>query len=39
MTGVFIALIFGAFIQGLSPTIASVRGGFVEVLLGLGYNR
>jgi hypothetical protein len=39
MVGVFIALIMGAFVQGLSPTIASVRGGALEVLLGLSYNR
>ena len=39
MTGVFIALIFGAFIQGLSPTIASVRGTIMEYIMALGYNR
>ncbi|KAG1680619.1 hypothetical protein FOA52_015068 [Chlamydomonas sp. UWO 241] len=39
MVGVFIALIMGAFVQGLSPTIASVRGGALEVLFGLSYNR
>ena len=39
MTGVFVALILGAFVQGLTPTIASSRGTFLEVLMGISYNR
>jgi hypothetical protein len=39
MTGVFIALILGAFVQGLTPTIASSRGTLLEVLMGISYNR
>ncbi|GFR49862.1 hypothetical protein Agub_g11964 [Astrephomene gubernaculifera] len=39
MAGVFISLIFGAFLHGLSPTIASTRGGLLEGVLGFSYNR
>ena len=39
ITGVFITLIFRAFIQGLSPTISSVRGTIMEYIMALGYNR
>ncbi|GFH16214.1 uncharacterized protein HaLaN_12594, partial [Haematococcus lacustris] len=39
MSGVFVALIMGAFVQGLTPTIAAGRGTFLEVLMGLSYNR
>ncbi|KXZ48499.1 hypothetical protein GPECTOR_27g669 [Gonium pectorale] len=36
---IFLVLIMGAFLQGLSPSIRSVRGGFFEFVLGLSYNR
>ncbi|KAG2452836.1 hypothetical protein HYH02_002182 [Chlamydomonas schloesseri] len=39
MAGVFISLIFGAFLHGLSPTVASARGTLLEGVLGLSYNR
>lgn len=39
MTGVFVALILGAFVQGISPTIASVRGNVLEYVLAISYNR
>lgn len=39
MAGVFTSLIFGAFLHGLSPTIASSRASAVEFVLALSYNR
>ena len=36
---VFIIIIFGAFLQGLNPTINQSRGTIIEVLLSLSYNR
>ncbi|PNH07622.1 ABC transporter G family member 28 [Tetrabaena socialis] len=39
MAGVFVSLIFGAFLHGLSPSIASARGTLLEGVLGLSYNR
>ncbi|KXZ50275.1 hypothetical protein GPECTOR_17g914 [Gonium pectorale] len=39
MAGVFIALICGAFLHGLSPTLAAARGTALEGVLGLSYNR
>ena len=39
MAGVFLSLIFGAFLHGLAPTIADSRGSVVEFVLGLSYNR
>jgi len=39
LVGVFISIIFGAFINGLNPSIADVKGTIGEVLLGLSYNR
>ncbi|KAG2499694.1 hypothetical protein HYH03_002629 [Edaphochlamys debaryana] len=39
MAGVFISLIFGAFLHGLSPTVASARGTLLEGVLGISYNR
>jgi ABC-type multidrug transport system ATPase subunit len=35
----FVAVIFGAFLNGLSPTIASVNGTFLESIFNLSYNR
>lgn len=37
--GVFVGIIFGAFLQGLNPTIASSRGKLQEVFLHGSYNR
>ncbi len=39
MAGVFISLIFGAFLHGLTPSIADARGSVLEGVLGLSYNR
>lgn len=39
MTGVFIALIMGAFLNGLSPSTPSAEGTFLEVVLTISYNR
>lgn len=40
LIGVFIAIIFGAFINGLNPTIADASGRpGLQFLLGLSYNR
>lgn len=39
LIGVFIAVIFGAFIHGLNPTVSEVRGTATEWLIGLSYNR
>ena len=36
---VFLCLVVGAFISGLDPTVAEVRGTFMEGLLGLSYTR
>lgn len=37
--GVFVVLVAGAFINGLSPSVASARGGVLEYVLGLSFNR
>jgi len=39
LVGVFISIVFGAFINGINPTVADVKGGIGEVILGLSYNR
>ena len=39
MTGVFIALITGAFLNGLTPSVASSKGTPMEVILALSYSR
>lgn len=39
LIGVFIAIIFGAFIHGLNPTISEARGTPLQWLIGLSYNR
>lgn len=39
LIGVFIAVIFGAFIHGMNPSIKDARGTAFEPLLGLSYNR
>ncbi|KXZ47133.1 hypothetical protein GPECTOR_37g138 [Gonium pectorale] len=39
MVTIFVVLIVGAFMHGLSPTIRSIRGGFFEGIWGFSYNR
>eukprot|EP00798_Chlamydomonas_sp_ICE-L_P004550 gene4550-14729_t len=39
MTGVFCALILGAFVQGITPSVAEARGTVLEYILGLSYSR
>ncbi|KAG2425449.1 hypothetical protein HXX76_013659 [Chlamydomonas incerta] len=39
ITAVILTLILGAFLHGMSPTIRSSRGTFLEVVLGISYNR
>lgn len=39
MAGVFVALMLGAFLQGLTPTLASARGSGLEIFMGVSYNR
>ncbi|KAG2440684.1 hypothetical protein HYH02_010263 [Chlamydomonas schloesseri] len=39
ITAVILTLILGAFLHGMSPTIRSGRGTFLEVVLGISYNR
>lgn len=39
LIAVFVSVIFGAFIHGLSPTVSEVRGGVMEWVLGISYNR
>ncbi len=39
LLGVFISIIFGAFINGVHPTVADVKGTIGEVILGFSYNR
>ncbi|CAD7704522.1 unnamed protein product [Ostreobium quekettii] len=39
VAGVFVTLIFGAFVTGLDPPISSFRGTAVEYLLSVSYNR
>lgn len=36
---VFVCLVVGAFISGLGPTVAAVRGTWTEWLLALSYSR
>lgn len=39
LVGVFISVIFGAFLQGLHPTVASSRREFLQYVLNFSYNR
>jgi ABC-type multidrug transport system ATPase subunit len=39
LVGVFISVIFGAFINGLTPSIKDSKGTFNEFLISLSYNR
>jgi hypothetical protein len=39
VTAVFNALILGAFVNGLNPTVATARGGLLEAVLGCSYSR
>ncbi|GIL43799.1 hypothetical protein Vafri_1407, partial [Volvox africanus] len=39
MAGVFISLIFGAFLNGLTYAVATARGTLMEGIMGLSYNR
>lgn len=39
LIGVFITVIFGAFVNGLTPSINDARGTFTEFILAFSYNR
>lgn len=39
LIGVFITVIFGAFVNGLTPSIKDARGTFTEFILAFSYNR
>jgi hypothetical protein len=39
LIGVFVAVIFGAFVNGLTPSIKEAKGTFVEFILAFSYNR
>lgn len=39
LIAVFVSVIFGAFIHGMSPSVSEARGGVMEWVLALSYNR
>lgn len=39
LVGVFVSVIFGAFLQGMNPTVASTKHSMVGYILNISYNR